>query len=231
MSRIDNPTPFQLLHGSGAPRAGSGLDPLNGVNNPWRWSGSLLAWITPPYDVSWGSGATIASFAAPVAGDLMLAVGIDGDNPTDLTAAQAAGGFAYVELDGTRNASDTFTVSTAGTGTAFLAWSFTTESTLSGSTYTATRTEVLPTETRTVAGLLGADFTVSGAGVWSEETVGHPGDYYIDTTSPTLNLYGPRVQDTWGGTPVARLSGLVSPGGIAYQVVVADDGTLSAEPL
>ena len=45
------------ITGSGAPPSGSGLDALDGVSDPWRWSSYWGGWVGPAYEVTWLEGA------------------------------------------------------------------------------------------------------------------------------------------------------------------------------
>lgn len=247
--RLDGGAPAHLLlSGGGVPGAGSGLEPLNGVNDPWRWWPWYPGWVSDPVDVSWGAGATIPSFAAPTAGSLGVYLAAQGTNAFDIYNDVQPFGVphANVSVDSithtvtSRDPSTLATAAAAGEGTAFLLWDFGNadpvtgvgEASITGSPYLGTNADVLPTETRTISDILGTDFTIS-ASAWNEDLIGNPGDFYIDvdTLNYTVDLYGPRTANGWGGPPAARLGGvLVSPDGTQYRLVVADNGDLSTEP-
>jgi len=56
------------LSGHGAPPSGSGMLPLDGTNDPWRWAPSLDNWIGPAYTVTITAGDPVpwAEPEAPV---------------------------------------------------------------------------------------------------------------------------------------------------------------------
>lgn len=210
--RLDGVPAHQLLSGSGPPGAGSGLEPLNGVNDPWRWSANtdLAGWVSAPATVSWSAGAVIPSFAAPDAGSWIILSGV-GTNPFDIsnnstypvTAHTSFGYDTSVPPVRFGVASDPVTLTSGGSTTAFIFWDLKGEPVQSGGTapWLGDNTDVLPPEPRTtLTDILGTDFTVTPE-TWSEEAVGTPGDFYIDTGSDNFDLYGPREFNTWG--PVA----------------------------
>lgn len=210
--RSETPPAHQLLSGSGPPGAGSGLEPLNGVNDPWRWSAApdLEGWVSAPATVSWSAGAVIPSFAAPDAGSWIILSGV-GTNPFDIsnnstypvTAHTSFGYDTSVPPVRFGVASDPVTLTSGGSTTAFIFWDLKGEPVQSGGTapWLGDNTDVLPTEPRTtLTDILGSDFTVTPE-TWSEEAVGTPGDFYVDTASDNFDLYGPREFNTWG--PVA----------------------------
>lgn len=53
------------LAGAGAPPSGSGLLPLDGVNDPWRWHSVANGWVGPAYRVTWKAGDTVPGPAMP----------------------------------------------------------------------------------------------------------------------------------------------------------------------
>ncbi len=47
------------LTGHGVPPSGDGMLPLDGINDPWRWSDTWSQWISPAYRVTWTAGDVV----------------------------------------------------------------------------------------------------------------------------------------------------------------------------
>lgn len=186
------------LSGHGAPPAGSGLLPLDGVNDPWRWYARRGAWFSPAYSVSVAADAVLLceDIPAPPAGcaemDVTAIVATDiahdiGDDVTlfgdeagghlqSATAMlhQAPGAMTYVSLG-------------AASGIAFLAQY---EADFGGPTACPDPS----IDALTVLTGLGA-FTIGEPFEFSETTpIGLPGQFYLDVDTRDVYL---RDATTW----------------------------------
>jgi len=189
----------RLLSGTAAPLSGSGLDPLDGVNDPWRWWPLNSGWVGPAYAVTWHEGDEIPSFDVP-AGSAALELHFS-------THADFAGAIG--------DAANYFLVDSGGFGT-FPVTNFaaspgspssggTALDTVSGYVFLIqaetgyTGPTAVPDPTLDVTAMLGTGVTVDGPYEWPEGGDGADGDYWLDKT--TMNLYGPKTDGVWS-TPV-----------------------------
>lgn len=76
-----------IITGTGAPPSGSGLDPLDGVSDPWRWSDIWGGWVSPAYEVTWSGGAQMPAVA--IGRDFVL---VEDSAPTLTTPTTYAAG-------------------------------------------------------------------------------------------------------------------------------------------
>lgn len=111
---------------------------LNGVGAPprlllepaavsgWRWAPDLDSWVSPAFDVSWSSGATVPSFTSPFEDvDVQMYVGpwtVEG-NPAiaDLEHAGSLGPFGLLHSGDPGQPSAAVTAASSGSGVAFVA--------------------------------------------------------------------------------------------------------------
>ena len=181
----------RLLSGSVAPLSGSGLEPLDGTSDPWRWSSTLGGWVSPTYDVTWQTGATVPSLTALPAGaeELVLYIGaIPALSPAAFFATPPAFTDATLGPSLSENfttaGSGPLTADADGAGVAFLVQY---ESGYAGPT-------AVPDPTLDIATMLG-DVTIDGPHTWDESGDGGDGDFWLDKT--TMQLYGPKTAGAW----------------------------------
>lgn len=195
------------------------IDPLDGVNDPYRWSPYLGSWLGPPVAVSWKAGDVVPALTAVPAGawGLELFIGpysalediyylypesflrpqlqsdgsVTGDPSQVYEMRLDSSVAALIEAGQFVPNPDIFAPSD-GTGIAFLLQN------PPGGARTA-----VPDKTLDIATMLG-DVTVTGPYAFPE-TVGdgEVGDFWIDTN--TGNLYGPKQEANWG-VPIARFT-------------------------
>lgn len=181
-----------VIAGHGEPPSGSGLEVLDGVNDPYRWAPypPLGGWISPAFLVTVAEDATLnLSGATPPAGSADVAVFLtsaasfsDINDPAHaLMEIGSNGPFASINLGD----SDVASALGAGSGIAFLVQY---ETDYAGPT-------AVPDASLDVADYLGAGFTLGEVYQWPDESLGVDGQWYIDLD--TRDLYGPREGGSW----------------------------------
>lgn len=216
-----------ILSGAGAPASGSGLDPLDGVNDPWRWSPFLVGWVVAAYECSWSDGDAIPYVTAVDRGaadqfDVYISTAF-------ATLPEATAGDVVTKSSGTAFDGSPTDTTLTGTGSgAVIVVQY--EAGFAHST--------VPEPTFDPTGALVVGPLVIGAPItFPDVQTGVDGDFYIDTTAHTL--YGPKA-GTWPspvsligpqGDPGADgLPILTSPDSTQWRVIVDDAGVLSTEP-
>lgn len=222
---VDGADGRTILSGSGAPASGSGLDPLDGISDPWRWSVWWGGWIGPAYNVSWSTGDEIPAYHVfddtGGAGDSRrLDRVIVPSTPTITTSPDVD---LVSQWQGGNEGVQTWTAPSDGAGVAYAVY-----------TETGFTHSTVPDAAFDLAANLG-DLVVGSEYVFADVQTGVDGDFYIDTTASAL--YGPKA-GTWP-TPVSLIgpagadaSSVIltsSPGNVQWRLVVDDAGALTTE--
>ena len=191
----------RLLSGTTAPLSGSGLDPLDGINDPWRWSAMLGGWVGPVYETTWLAGDEVPNLPTLPAGAVQmdLIIGSFTTLTETLTTTPPFSVSGTPTLSESINAGDStgpLIADADGTGVAFLLQyeiDF---------THTA-----VPDPTPDITTLLG-DVTVGAVYTFAETGDGDDGDFWrmIPVGNPTTDgmFYGPKTDGNWGA-PIGRL--------------------------
>ena len=199
----------RLLSGTAAPLSGSGLEPLDGINDPWRWSAMLGGWVGPVYETTWLAGDEVPELLTVPTGanrvDLLIGSFTTLAESLTTTPPFSTGGTPTLS-EGISDNGFGGTATTGpliadadGAGITFLL------QTEIGFTHTT-----VPDPTLDITTMLG-DVTAGAPYTFAETGDGADGDYWRDTT--TGDMYGPKTTGTWAGV----IGKLFDPA--TYQVV------------
>jgi hypothetical protein len=158
------------------------LEPLDGVNDPWRWSNYWGAWISPAYEVTWEDGITLYDMSTtPLTGT----AGYDGViSPPDATVKTTT---LYDNVHYITGSNEPPVAVGAGSGIYYLVQY---QADFNGTPIAVPHPEVDPLDY-----LVGA--VVTGPYPWPDAPdIGVLGQFYKDTTNDAA--YGPKTEAGWG---------------------------------